>query len=307
MTCDSVSIAICTKDRANHLENTLDSLAGVQNPSHLTVELIVVDNNSTDHTAHVVHNQDVPFSEKRLVPEPRVGLAHARNTALDNASGDIVLFTDDDVRFPENWIAEMTRPIVDGGADAVAGGVRIAPHLERSWMKPWHRAFLASSDRIEDDPVTDMLGANMAFARYVLDEIPKFDPRLGAGQLGLSEESLFALKLYRAGFRIAPAFDVEVEHHFDSSRLSRDSFLSAARQLGRCKAYIHYTHLPERDLFPNEILKAYAQLLALKAKLFLKRQWLRPEKDDDRPPVPGWEKYYVHKIAYLRQGLRERT
>jgi glycosyltransferase involved in cell wall biosynthesis len=303
---DSVSIAICTKDRADHLENTLDALADVQNPNHLTVELIVVENNSADHTAQVVHSQDVPFSEKRLIPEPRVGVAHARNTALENATGDIILFTDDDIRFPENWIAGMTTPIVDGDADAVAGGVRIAPHLERSWMEPWHRSFLASSHRIEDDPVTDMVGANMAVARYVLDEIPTFDPRLGAGQLGFSEESLFALRLHRAGFRIAPAFDVEVEHHFSPSRLSRDAFLSAAKKLGRSMAYIHKHHLPKRSVFPDSRLHAYTHLLKLRIKLFLKRQWLRPHQRDTGPPVPGWENYYVRQIAYLEQSLRER-
>ena len=306
MTCDSVSIAICTRDRADHLEKTLASLSAVRVPPHLDVELLVVDNNSTDHTTEVVQRQEVPFSEKRLLSEPRVGVAHARNTAVENAAGDIILFTDDDLRFPENWIAGMTTPIVEGDADAVAGGVRIAPHLERPWMEPWHRAFLASSQRLEDDPVTNMIGANMAFGRYVLDEIPKFDPRLGPGQLGTSEESLFARRLYREGFRIAPAFNVEIEHHFDRSRLSRDSFLSAAKKLGRSRAYIHHAHLPEQDLFPDRLPRAYAQLLAAKAKLFLKRQWLRPQEADDAPPLPSWEKYYVHRIAYLKQGIRER-
>jgi glycosyltransferase involved in cell wall biosynthesis len=264
-----------------------------------------VGNDSSDRTAAVVHNQEVPFSKKQLVVEPRVGVAHARNTALKHTTGDILLFTDDDLRFPQHWIIEMTAPIVEGKADAVAGGVRIAPHLERSWMEPWHRAFLASSTRLDDDPVTDMLGANMAFGRYVLHDIPPFDPRLGVGQLGFSEESLFALRLHRAGFRIAPAFDVEVEHHFDPSRLSRDAFLSAAKRLGRSMAYVHAHHLPARSTVPNSLPRTYAELLALRAKLFLKRHWKRPHRTDGGP-VPGWENYYVRRIAYLKQSIRER-
>ena len=307
MAFNSVSISICTKDRAEHLQQTLASLAHVHSPRDLDVELLIVDNNSDDHTTRVAQNQEVPFSQKRVIHEPRVGINHARNTALNHAKGSILLFTDDDLRFPENWVAEMVAPIQEGTADAVAGGVRIAPHLERPWMEPWHRAFLASSHRIGEDPVTDMVGANMAFARHVLDEVPDFEPRLGPGRLGFCGESLFAFKLHRAGFRIAPAFDVQVEHHFDPSRLSRNSFLSAAKKLGRSMAYIHNLHLPERSTLPDSLFQAYTQLLRLKTKLFLKRQWLRPHENKNGPPVPGWENYYVRRIAYLAQGIRERS
>lgn len=307
MTFDSASILICTKDRADHLEKTLASLARVHNPRDLDVELIVVDNNSEDDTAAVARQRDFSFCDRRVLHEPRTGLSNARNRALDAARGDLLLFTDDDVRLPSNWISEMTRPIRDGRGDAVAGGVRIAPHLERPWMKPWHRAFLASSENIDGDPVTDMLGANMCFGRHVLDKVSEFDPRLGAGALGFCEESLFALQLHRAGFQIATAFDVVVEHHFDPSRLSRTSFLSSARKLGRSMAYVHHHHLPERSSFPERLSRAYAELLQLRAKLFLRRQWARPQRNENGPPVPDWENCYVRRIAYLKQGIRERS
>jgi len=303
---DSVSIIIATKDRADDLESTLESIADARNPGPLTVELLVVDNGSTDDTTAVARQARVPFADQRVVYEPREGLSHARNRALSEARGDLLLWTDDDVRVPDNWIVGMTRPIRNGEADAVAGGVRLAPHLERPWMQQWHRAFLASSERIEQEPVDDMVGANMCFGRHVLDEVPRFDTRVGAGALGFSEESTFAHKLREAGFCIAPAFDIVVEHHFDPSRLLRSSFLSSARKLGRSMGYLHQTHFPERSTVPEGPFRSYLELLELKAKLSFWRLILQPERTDEGPPVSGWEKYYVRRIAYLEQTLHER-
>jgi glycosyltransferase involved in cell wall biosynthesis len=303
---DSVSIIIATKDRADHLESTLQSIADARNPDHLEVELLVIDNGSTDNTAAVARQIRVPVSDQRVVCEPRQGLSYARNRALTEARGDLLLWTDDDVRVPENWIEGMTRPIRKGEADAVAGGVRLAPHLERSWMQQWHRAFLASSERIEKEPVNDMVGANMCFGRHVLDKVPRFDTRVGPGALGFSGESTFAQELWNAGFHIAPAFDIVVEHHFDPSRLLRSSFLSSARKLGRSMGYLHHTHFPERSTAPDGPFRPYLELLELKAKLSFWRLVLQPERTDEGPPVSGWEKYYVRRIAYLQQTLQER-
>lgn len=307
MPFDSVSIAICSKDRAEHLKQTLASLSRVHPPQDLDVELVVVDNDSDDDTASVARQQDLPF-RSRVLHEPRTGLSHARNRALAETEGDLILFTDDDVRFPKNWITGMTQPIRNGEADAVAGGVIIPSHLERPWMQPWHRSFLASSLRIEsqEEPLTDMVGANMCFGRHVLSRVPRFDPNLGAGARGFCEESYFALQLTRAGFRIAPAFDVAVEHHFDPSRLSRDAFLSATRKLGRSMAYIHNTYLPERRMVSEGLLQPSVKLLSLYTKLFIKRLLHRPHRMDGGPPLRGWEKFYVLRIAYLKQSLRDR-
>jgi glycosyltransferase involved in cell wall biosynthesis len=305
MPLERVSIIVCTRNRAEHLQQTLASLATVAVPDPLTVELVVVDNGSLDDTVQIARQQPMPFEARKVVQEPTAGLSYARNRGLNAASGDILLFTDDDVRFPAHWIDGMTRPIRAEGADAVAGGVTLAPHLERDWMAPWHRAYLASSHRVENDPLTDMVGANMAFGRHVLATIPGFDPALGAGRLGACEESLFALKLHQAGFRIAPAFDVVVEHHFDRSRLTREAFLGAARKLGRSQGYIHHHHLPERNDVPEGPLQPYRQLAALWVKLWIKRLLYRPAQGD--PPMPCWENYCVRRIAYLQQSLRERA
>jgi glycosyltransferase involved in cell wall biosynthesis len=235
----SISIIICTRDRARALAETLRAIGEIALPSATACELLIVDNASTDDTAATVHaTRPANALPIRLLREPRRGLAHARNTGLAAASGDVLVFTDDDVRPERDWLVRLSGPILAGQAEAVAGGVRLAPHLLRPWMSACHRAWLAATDDLDPRQPSRMVGANMAIARAVLARVPAFDPELGAGALGCGEETLFSLQLREAGFRIVAALDAIVVHHFEESRLDRAHWLAAARSMGRCDAYI---------------------------------------------------------------------
>ena len=117
-----VSILICTKDRAAALRETLSSLARVAVPRGWKVDLLVVDNGSRDGTREVVQGARFCFGIPRVESEPVLGVASARNRALDKATGEVLLWTDDDVRLPRDWIEKMVTPIQQGRMDAVAGG-----------------------------------------------------------------------------------------------------------------------------------------------------------------------------------------
>ena len=111
-------------------------------------------------------------------------MSYARNTGMAAARGEVLLWTDDDVRPGRTWIEAMCRPILDRRADAVAGRIKLPDYLERPWLRPWHRVCLAV-----DAPTTgdfDLIGANMAFARRVLEKVPAFDVEIGVGAWGLA-------------------------------------------------------------------------------------------------------------------------
>ncbi len=240
----NVSILIVTRDRADDLSKTLEAMRQIRIPDGFKVELLVVDNGSSDHTAQVVRSCEIPGLPVRYVLEPNPGLSRGRNRGLAEAIGEIILFTDDDVRPPAEWISGMCEPILSGKADAVAGGVKIAPELLRPWMSPMHRSWLASSEWLESGKQQSMVGANMVISRRVLAKVSGFDPELGAGALGSGEESLFSAQLIAAGYCIADRTDLCVEHHFQSSRLNRKSWLDAADKLGVSLAYRghHWEH-----------------------------------------------------------------
>ena len=179
----------------------------------------------------------------RSVFEPHAGLSRARNAGLRHTNSDVVLFTDDDVRVPRDWIGGMCRPILAGEADAVAGGVHLPAEYESPLSRGpfrFRRGWLASTETTDPDHPETLIGANMALSRKVIDALGDFDPNLGAGASGFCEESLYAIRLMAAGFHIKGALEISVAHHFDLSRLTGQSLLKMAERMGRSTAYLDY-------------------------------------------------------------------
>ena len=130
------SIIIVTRNRAVDLAETLEAMRVAHVPDGMKVELVVIDNGSTDNTRDVVGASDCGEIEVRHFVEQKPGKCRGLNLGLAESGGDILLFTDDDVRPSVDWIAGMCEPIIDGRGDAVSGGVHLAPHLVRPWMTP---------------------------------------------------------------------------------------------------------------------------------------------------------------------------
>jgi glycosyltransferase involved in cell wall biosynthesis len=225
-----------------------------------------VDNASTDNTAEVVKAARLLNMPVRYTLERQRGQSQARNTGIAAARGEIILFTDDDVRPSQDWIAGMCGPILSGEADAVAGGVMIAPHLRRDWMTQEHQNWVASTGSIAQEKRARMVGANMAFSCRVLEKVPQFDTDLGPGALGFSDDTLFTFQLVQAGFLLKFALDVCVEHHFDPSRLGRQNFVSSAQKMGSSWAYIaHHWLQDEPPVTWRRIVNAVLRLLLWRA------------------------------------------
>jgi cellulose synthase/poly-beta-1,6-N-acetylglucosamine synthase-like glycosyltransferase len=215
-------------------------------PETLEVELIVMDNGSTDATADVIRCHASERMRMVHLFEARKGKAHACNSALKLAQGDILLWTDDDVRVPRSWLVEMTGPLREGRAEGVSGRIRMAAHLERKWMRRTHY-FRLADNRFRTREDLSMVGANMAFARSVLERVPQFEPELGPGRAGQRDDTLFSHQMLRAGFRICQT-ECEVEHFFEESRLLREAWLRHGEASGRSSALVrfHWEHQPVR-------------------------------------------------------------
>ena len=277
-----VSIIICTCNRAGDLRQTLEAIGRLAVPAAYRCDLTVVDNASTDNTAELVQAMKLPNMPLHYLLEPRRGKGYAYNTGIAAATGDILLFTDDDLRPPDDWIAGMCRPIVSGEADAVAGGVKLAPSLHRSWIKKEHAGWLASTEHLPRGVTVPLIGANMAFSRRVLERVPQFDNELGPGGKGHADDTLYSYQLEEAGYRLAMALDTQMEHHLHPNRLNREAFLGIARKRGEFNAYIarHWFHSEPRRPYLT-LLRAFAALWARRLLHF--REWATS------PTVPAWE------------------
>jgi glycosyltransferase involved in cell wall biosynthesis len=292
------SIIITTRNRADHLRGTLESMAAIDVPAEMPSELIVVDNGSTDATAQVVRECAIRQMPVRYFLDERIGQSNARNTGMAAASGAVIVFTDDDVRFPKSWLVDICRPILTGAADAVAGAVHLASHLTRPWMDLWQRTVLASTERFKPETPPELIGANMAFAAKVLKRVPGFDPELGPGALGFGDDSLFSQQLVQAGYKVVYLPEVAVTHHFDESRLLRTSFLDSATRHGRTWAYrgYHWEHntvkFPHMRLLRARIRFAYWYL----------RHWRQTRRTEG---CASWEMPLRQDIFFLKQWMKE--
>jgi glucosyl-dolichyl phosphate glucuronosyltransferase len=291
----SISIVICTHNNAAGLRQTLAALKRCKIPSGCDIEVLVVDNASSDDTAAAVRNAGLRKIAVQYLYEPQKGLSHARNAGLERARGDAILFTDDDVIVAEDWIEKMATPLLVRRCDAVTGNVTIAPHLRRPWMTSMHRGWLASSleAQIPNGPVS-LVGASMGFHRSVLDRVPKFDPDLGVGAIGSGEDTLFGLQLAEAGYRIEFVAGAHASHNFDVERLKRRRWLSDAAKRGHTNGYISY-HWEHR-----EIAGLMQRRLSCRVRLILRRI-LQPPPLMHEEGCPTWEMNYIYSLEMLKR------
>lgn len=279
------------------LEKTLTAFQSVRVPSGLSVELIVADNGSVDHTAEVIRCAMHPEMEIRSVYESSPGKSRAQNTAVAAAGGDVLLFTDDDVVPADDWIERMSKPLLERDCDAVAGRILLAESLHRPWFTPMHEVWLAFvREPASNSP--ELIGASMGIHRSVFDRIGSFDEELGPGASGFGEETLVWRQMKQAGFRILPVSETHVVHYPEESRLLRSSWLAAAARFGHTEAYFmhHWEHSRAHLLA--------VQLCWLRIKLFLRNR-LRSAPALDEEGCPAWEMSYLVRIATLNRLLTE--
>ena len=189
----SISIAICTKDRANRLKRLLQSLVPViEDSGFAAVEVVVVDNASVDlQTRDVVRD----FPGFRYVREERTGLDFARNAALHAASGDLVAYLDDDVVVDHGWLRGLYGVWADrpeaGGFTGLVLPFRLdsQAQIEFEQLGGFGRGF----DRIHHretkfaDPLFPVTsgnvgaGCNMTFDRRLVIGLGGFDEALDTG------------------------------------------------------------------------------------------------------------------------------
>src|SRR5262245_54910979 len=122
-----LSLCICTYNRNESLRRTLDSVRCMRGLDMLA-ELLIIDNNSTDATAETAEAfiRELPI---RRVLERAQGLSHARNRAIREFRGDLLLFTDDDVLLDANWLSAYALALSRYPTAQYFGG-RILPHWD---------------------------------------------------------------------------------------------------------------------------------------------------------------------------------
>jgi glycosyltransferase involved in cell wall biosynthesis len=119
----SISVIICTWNRAASLRATLTSLAAQTGIAPNDIEVIVVDNNSHDETRAVVEEMQAAWrlGSLRYLFEPRQGKQFALNRGIGESRHPLLAFTDDDVLLPADWLFKAADLFTDPTVE-LAGG-----------------------------------------------------------------------------------------------------------------------------------------------------------------------------------------
>ena len=113
----NVSIVIPVYNEALELDACLRAIATqIVRP----LEVIVVDNNSTDSTRAVAERYDFVT----LLTEVKQGVVHARTTGFNAARGEIIGRIDADTLLPEDWVQKIQKVFQDPTIDAVSGSAQ---------------------------------------------------------------------------------------------------------------------------------------------------------------------------------------
>ncbi|HET7584839.1 MAG TPA: glycosyltransferase [Gemmatimonadaceae bacterium] len=211
---DSLSVIICTHERADDLARCLDALARQTVPP---LEIVVVDNAPrTGETRAVVERAASSQSAVRYVVEPRAGLNRARNAGVAATAGALVAFTDDDAVPAPDWGAVLQERLRDPALAGVAGPM-LPLELETEAQQMFERYLGGPAGRREQERARAFggdfapawagkvgAGANMAFRRAALERVGAFDEAFDAGTLTRSggDTEMFG-RLLTAGFTLA--------------------------------------------------------------------------------------------------------
>jgi GT2 family glycosyltransferase len=235
----SLTVLICTHDRAGLLAKTLASLNEADRPRAWTVDILVTANACGDATHALLADYQRHADARGHLPlgwfaEPVPGKSNALNSALPRVTSDIVAFVDDDHRVDSGYLAAVCRAAAaHPEADLCCG--RILPDWDGSepaWVHdsgPYRiyplpvPRFDQGDEARELTPDQAVPGGGNLFVRTAwASKVGKFATDMGptGHDLGGAEDLDWVLRALRLGARLRYVPDMVQYHYVDASRLT---------------------------------------------------------------------------------------
>ncbi|NKQ56009.1 glycosyltransferase [Amycolatopsis sp. K13G38] len=192
---EPVSVVVPAYQECEHIQATVRALAASDHPEF---EILVVDDGSTDGTADLVEELNLPGV--RVIRKPNGGKPSALNTGIAHARHDLLVFVDADTVFQPDTIRRLVAPFADPGIGAVSGNAKVGNR--RGLLGRWqHIEYVVgfNLDRRTYDVLGCMPtvpGAVGAFRRAAMDEVG------GVSDDTLAEDTDVTLALVGAGWRV---------------------------------------------------------------------------------------------------------
>ena len=232
----SITVAICTYNRADYLPELVKTLQSQQCP--VEFEILFINNNSTDNTLEVLQSlsKNSPINI-RVVTEIQQGITYARNRAIEEAiHSEFMLIMDDDEIPDSQWVISAYNALKNGNIDSVGGRVVVnfSKKSRPKWLTDDLLGFLAETDYgskpfLIKNESTPLWTANIAYKTQIFRDNPqlRFDIRYnrqGKG-IGGGEDVVMFKKCLHQKLAIFYCPEMVVYHHVEAWRLQRRYFL----------------------------------------------------------------------------------
>ena len=243
-----ISFILCTYNRERYIYNVLQSVAE-NKLSHSEYEIVLVNNNCTDNTEAECDRFRTDYPDIRFVYciERNQGLSHARNCGIHNASGDVLVYVDDDALVNEDYL-QTYADFFKRNATAQAAGGPIIPRYdgceEPAWMSHYTRQLITGKlylgDRERVFPRGSFPGGgNAAYRRSVFDAVGLFNVDLGRkgnSLIGAEEKDLFD-KMTSQGIKFYYLPTSILYHLIPPKKLTQDYFDRLTYGIGQSERY----------------------------------------------------------------------
>jgi glycosyltransferase involved in cell wall biosynthesis len=244
-----ISVIIPVHNGEKTLEQCLNSVAG---QTYQNYEIIAVDNNSTDNTKKIIEDFSKGNENVKYVFEKKRGRGAARNAGVKAASGEIIAMIDSDCIAPENWIEELTKPIIYENESCSRGFQ--TDLIKNYWTKNIQRADSEFINLASDGIYINNIDTKNFAIRSSLMKKYKFDTNL----FSFDDLDLF-LRLRENNIRVRflPLVNVGHNHQASLRALIKSNF---ERAYWTMKIYKKHKNNPIKDkemLFKSISLKNF--------------------------------------------------
>ena len=247
MQCPSFSIILPTYQRRHLVCEAVNALT--RQAYDGSIEIIAVIDGSTDGTAAALAAIKCPFP-LRVIEQPNRGQAAARNRGADEATGNVLLFIDDDMICDPDLVQQHAR-LHQEGADAVTGNIPIHPDSPPGILTD---AVASAADWEQRSQLTpfEIYSGQLSVKKSAFDALGGFDEEFCAGGSYGNEDVEF-------GARLLERFDVRHNPAAISRQLnfvSAREFMDRASQLAVADLKLAAKH-PElgRQLFFHRVAR----------------------------------------------------
>jgi len=168
-----ISVVIPTYNEERSIEACLTSL---QTQTQKDIEIIIVDDGSTDQTLSVLSNFE---KQIRLFKQKHKGPGAARNLGAKQAKGEILVFVDADMTVDKNFIKKLVEPIIKGKTEGTFSKQEYVSNWENVWARCWNinEGWMEKRRHPKDYPNKQKVFR--AILKSEFDQVNGFDPSRG--------------------------------------------------------------------------------------------------------------------------------